>query len=178
MDWYLSLALILVGFGTVLLAAEFFLPTGGFLIVASVACYAGAVGIIFMYGETIEAVAAIIALCIGLPIVWLGLFRVWSGMALKSGLDPTVANEVETVSALDALRGQFGRTVTPMRPSGAVQIDGRRIDAMTEGMMLDANIWVKCIDIRAGRVIVRQVDPPTGLPSFDLEDLGNLGERN
>jgi hypothetical protein len=39
---------------------------------------------------------------------------------------------------------------------------------MTEGLMIDVNQWVKCIDVRAGKVVVRQVEKPS------LEDLENL----
>ena len=50
-----------------------------------------------------------------------------------------------------------------MRPSGAVVFDGRRVDALTEGLMLDAGVWVRCVAARAGKVVVRQIDPPSDL---------------
>jgi membrane-bound serine protease (ClpP class) len=58
-----------------------------------------------------------------------------------------------------------------MRPSGTVEFDGRRVDAMTEGVMLDAIVWVKCVDVKAGKVIVRQVPKPKDLSEFDIADL-------
>ena len=72
---------------------------------------------------------------------------------------------------LDKLKGRYGKTATPMRPAGAVVIDGRRVDALSEGMMIDAGSWVKCVEVRAGRVIVRQVDEPDDLRNFDLDGL-------
>jgi len=39
-----------------------------------------------------------------------------------------------------------------------VDLDGRRIDTLTEGMMVEPGQWVRCIDVKAGRVIVRPVD--------------------
>ena len=62
---------------------------------------------------------------------------------------------------LEGLRGKTGRTVSPLRPSGVAVFDGRRIDVITEGLMVDAGQWVKCIEVRANKVIVRPADPPT-----------------
>jgi hypothetical protein len=45
--------------------------------------------------------------------------------------------------------------------------DGRRIDVITEGMMVDPGQWVKCVDVRANKVVVRPADPPA------IEDFEN-----
>jgi hypothetical protein len=50
-----------------------------------------------------------------------------------------------------------------MRPSGTVEFEGRRIDAMTEGVMLEAGVWVRCVEVKGGRVIVRQIESPADI---------------
>jgi membrane-bound serine protease (ClpP class) len=175
MEWYLTVAVLLIGLGVVLLAAEFFFPTGGVLVVAGVGCFALAVGLIALYGDTQETVAAVIALSIGLPIAGSVMFYGWRRMALKSALDPdnvdaTLANTPEATT-LEVLKGRHGKTVTPMRPSGVVEFDGRRVDAMTEGLMIEAGAWVKCVEVRAGRVVVRRVESPGDLADMSLDDL-------
>ena len=50
--------------------------------------------------------------------------------------------------------------MSDLRPSGVANFDGRRVDVITEGMMVDAGGWVRCVDVRAGRVLVRPVDKP------------------
>ena len=174
MDWYLTLAFVLIGFGVVLLTAEFFLPTGGVLVVGAVGCFALAVGLILYYGTTEEAVAAVIGLSVGLPIAGGVMFYGWRRLSLKSGPDsPTgSATAVTTpeLAELEHLRGRHGRTVSFMRPSGTVDFDGRRIDALTEGMMLEPGVWVRCVEVRAGRVIVRQVEPPADLSDMRIDD--------
>jgi membrane-bound serine protease (ClpP class) len=174
MEWYLILAFVLFGFGVVLLTAEFFLPTGGVLVVAAVGCFVLAVGLILYYGTMYEAVAAIIGLSVGLPIAGGVMFYGWRRLSLKSGVDSesgsaTVISAPE-LAELEQLRGRHGRTVSFMRPSGTVEIDGRRIDALTEGMMLEPGVWVRCVDVRAGRVIVRQVEPPGDLSDMRIDD--------
>ena len=171
MDWYLTLAFTLVGCGVVALTAEFFLPTGGVLVVAGVACFAVAVGLILLYGSTMEAVVSVIAMSVGLPIIGFGMFRAWSLMALKP--EPETATTAARVGdpELESLKGRYGKTITPMRPAGSVELDGRRIDAISEGMMIDAGVPIKCIDVKAGRVIVRTIDARPDLADFQLDDL-------
>jgi membrane-bound ClpP family serine protease len=175
MDWYLTLAFVLIGCGVVLLLAEFFLPTGGILVVVGLGLMIVAVGVILLYGSTTEAVAAIIATCIGLPIAGNLLFYGWQRLSRQVSLDSetvqaTVANTPEAAE-LEQLKGRYGKTVSPMRPAGSVEIDGRRVDALTEGMMLDPGVWVKCVAVRAGWVVVRQVEPPAALSDMNLDEL-------
>ena len=66
---------------------------------------------------------------------------------------------------LEQLRGRFGQALSDLRPAGVVDFDGRRVDVITEGMMVPAGAWVRCVDVKAGRVVVRPVDQP------DLDDL-------
>lgn len=177
MESYLAISLLLIGLGVVLLIGEFFFPiTGGLMIVGGIVLFAVAVGVIFYWGTRTEAVIATIGLCVGLPAAFAGLFQAWKQFSLKSGLDAdqaggTLTAAMPELSELERLKGRYGRTVTPMRPSGSVEIDGRRIDALTEGVMLDAGVWVRCTDVKGSRVTVRQVDAPADLGSIDLEDM-------
>jgi membrane-bound serine protease (ClpP class) len=68
---------------------------------------------------------------------------------------------------LEQLRGRFGRALSDLRPSGVVDFEGRRVDSITEGMMVNTGQWVRCIDVKAGKVMVRPVDKP------NLTDLEN-----
>jgi membrane-bound serine protease (ClpP class) len=175
METYLVTAFILVAIGVLLLTFEFFLPTGGIMIVAGVLLFAAAIAVIFYYGTRTEAIVSIVALCIGLPAAGMGMFHAWKRFALTRGLNPdeaggSVTSAMPELSELDKLKGRFGKTATMMRPSGTVVFDGKRVDALSEGVMLDANVWVRCVEVKAGRVIVRQVDAPNELNELKLED--------
>jgi membrane-bound ClpP family serine protease len=80
----------------------------------------------------------------------------------------TVAQMAGNVE-LEALRGKTGRAVSPLRPSGVAEFDGRRIDVITEGMMVEVGQWVKCVDVRANKVVVRPAERPT-LDDFENAD--------
>ncbi len=159
---YLSFAFVLILAGVVLLAAEVLIPTGGLLIVAALLFFAAGVGTIVVYGDSMEAALAVGGMAVGLPVIGFAMVAAWRRLAIGQALDPGAAagraTEAPPVAGLEALRGRHGRTVSPMRPSGTVAFDGRRVDALTEGMMLDAGVWVRCVDVKGGRVVVRQLD--------------------
>ena len=68
---------------------------------------------------------------------------------------------------LEQLRGRYGKTLSALRPCGLVDFDGKRVDTMTNGEMIDPNQWVRCVDVKAGRVVVRQVSAPPDLGEID-----------
>ncbi|MEO2090364.1 MAG: hypothetical protein ABGY75_12835 [Gemmataceae bacterium] len=177
METYLIVALVLAAVGLALMFGEFAFPTGGIFLVAALALFAAAVGVVLYHGSRIEATVAVVAFCVGVPALGWGLVQAWKTLAIRRGLDPdaaggSITQALPELSELDQLKGQTGKTVTPpMRPAGTVQFGGRRIDALTEGMMIDPGVWVRCVDVKAGRVIVRRVDTPHELSDMDLDGL-------
>jgi membrane-bound ClpP family serine protease len=165
MEANLSLAFVLIGAGFLLLIAELFLPSGGVLSVLSACGIIGGIVMAFFYNTTI-GLWTLLGVCIALPIVSALLFHYWPKTPLGkrfflSPLDEgaTVASLPENVE-LEELRGQFGQALSSLRPAGVVDFNGRRIDCITEGLMVERGQWVRCIDVRAGRVLVRPVEKP------------------
>ena len=171
---YLTLALVLVAIGVVLFAAEVFLPTGGFLVVGGVLFFAGGVGTILYYGDTTEAAVAVVGLAVGLPAAGFIATAAYKRMSLTSALDAENADatvlDVPQLAGLSALKGRVGKAVTTLRPSGSVEFDGRRYDANTEGMWIEAGTWVRCVDLKAGSVVVREMEGPREISDIQLDD--------
>ena len=168
MDDYLIAALVLMALGAGLLLAEILLPTGGVLVVGALLLFAFAVGVILYYGTTIEAVVALGGLAVGLPAAGFVAVAAWRRMSLDNVLDDAPADAA--VATEPGLKGRTGKTVSPMRPSGSVEFDGKRVDAMTEGTMLDAGVWVRCVEVKGGKVLVRALE---SVP--DVSDLERPG---
>jgi membrane-bound ClpP family serine protease len=166
---YLTLALIMFTLGVIMLLAEILLPSGGVLVVVSLLFFALGVGIILARGTTTEAVVAVAGLAVGLPAAGFVAVSAWRRMAIGTVLpeDATAPAVVAGAAELESLKGRTGKTVSPMRPSGTVEFDGRRVDAMTEGVMLDAGVWVRCLEVKGGKVLVRQMDPPADVTDID-----------
>ncbi|MCI0699585.1 MAG: hypothetical protein L0241_00670 [Planctomycetia bacterium] len=167
---YLTVALVLMALGVLLLLTEIVLPTGGILVVAALLFFAVAVGIILYSGTTTEALVAMGGLAIGLPAAFYIGTLAWKRLSLDTELDAdaTAATQSPQVAELERLKNRTGKTASPMRPSGSVEFDGKRIDAMTEGIMLDAGVWVRCVDVKGGKVIVRQLESADEVPPINL----------
>jgi membrane-bound ClpP family serine protease len=159
---YLTIALVLMALGVLLLLAEILVPTGGILVVGALLFFAVGVGIILYYGTLTEGLVAMGGLAIGVPAAFYIGVLAWRRLSLDSELDadPTAATPSPQAAELERLKGRTGKTVSPLRPSGSVEFDGKRVDAMTEGTMLDAGVWVRCVDVRWGQVIVRRMELP------------------
>jgi membrane-bound ClpP family serine protease len=159
----LALAYVLIAVGFLLLAAELFIPTGGVFFVLSVAAIAGGVAMTFLYEPTLGTVT-LIGVFIALPVLGSILLHYWPKTRLGKRFFLTAPQEEESLSAadqeLEPLRGRLGRALSALRPSGVVDFDGRRVDVITEGMMVEPDQWVRCIDVKAGKVIVRAVEKP------------------
>jgi membrane-bound serine protease (ClpP class) len=168
----LTLAYMIIVAGLLLLMAELFLPSHGVLSVLGLCAIMFGVAMTFMYGnDPAVGVVTLIAVFIAVPLLGGVLLRYWPRTRIGKRLflhgpdeDATVAS-MPVLLELEALRGRFGRAISALRPAGVVDFDGKRVDTLTEGMMVEPGQWVRCVDVRAGKVIVRPVEKP---------DLGDL----
>jgi membrane-bound serine protease (ClpP class) len=172
----LSIAYVLIAIGLIFLAAEVFVPSLGILFVLGTACLVGGVAMTFIYAPNPYLpwlTLGIITMLV--PVGGYFLFQLWpktvigKRIILQAPTDDESALSMPVHVELEQLRGRIGRALSSLRPAGVADFDGRRIDVITEGMMIDAGEWVRCIDVRAGRVLVRKVDKP---------DLGKLEDAD
>jgi membrane-bound serine protease (ClpP class) len=157
------------------LLAELFIPSGVCFVLAVAAIIGGVVMTFLASSDPYVGWMTLIGVFIAIPSVLGILFHYWPRMPVGRRFFLTGQEEDETLASmpvnveLEQLRGRFGRTLSPLRPSGVVDFDGRRVDCLTEGMMLDAGETVRCIDVKAGKVIVRAVPRPR-LPDLENAD--------
>jgi membrane-bound serine protease (ClpP class) len=53
--------------------------------------------------------------------------------------------------------GKRGTTLTPLRPAGIAEIDGERVDVVSEGVFLDAGQPISVLRVDGNRIVVRSV---------------------
>ena len=170
-----TLAYLLIALGLLVMAAELFVPTGGVLFVVGLAGLITGVVMTFRYDRT-QGVVTLVILCVVLPVVTPLLIRWWPSspmgrrMMLGGPEDDAAVAQMPVTLELEQLRGRYGKTVSPLRPSGLTEFDGRRIDTLSEGGFIDAGRWVRCIDVRAGAVVVREVSGPPDLEALDSDE--------
>jgi membrane-bound serine protease (ClpP class) len=167
----LVLAFILIAVGLLLLLAEVLIPSGICFVIA-VCALVGGVAMTFIYQEDpYTGWLTLLFVFVVVPLIGTLVLRLWPRTPMGRRFFLAGAEEDATVASmpvnieLEQLRGRIGRTLSPLRPAGVTEFDGRRVDTLSEGMMVEAGQWVKCIDVRAGKVIVRPIDKP------NLEDL-------
>ena len=172
----LIFALVLIAMGLLLMIAELFLPTGGTLFALAIGAVVIGVALPFLYGDPLTGLLMMVGVLIVLPVLNVLMVYVWPRTTMARRMIQSGPEEDATIATmpvhveLEQLRGQFGKALSALRPSGVVDFNGRRIDCLTEGMMVEPGEWVRCIEVKAGKVIVRPVDKPPDLASFENAD--------
>ncbi|MFJ7949958.1 nodulation protein NfeD [Lysinibacillus sp. NPDC096418] len=143
--------------GLALVIAEFFVPggivgiLGGVLILISL-LLAGANMSQMIMSIFIAFVVAIIGMVILMKFFGKKM-HVFNKLVLK---DATTTEEgyVSNINRTDLL-GKVGKTITPLRPAGTMQLGSERIDIVSEGSYIDAGKDVEIIKVEGSRIVVR-----------------------
>ncbi len=170
-DWIWPILLLVLGLGLAVL--EVFFPTAGILAFFSAAAFLGAILLGFHYGGPGLGLTMTAAVVIGIPILISLAFRIWPRTAVGKGV-LLEAPKSEDVLPDDPLRrqlkglvGRLGKAKCRMLPSGVVAVDGQTLDAMSEGMVIEAGQTVRVIKVEANRLVVRVVDEEIPTPTAE-----------
>jgi len=146
-------------FGLFLVMLEVFIPSGGFIGISSIACLV--LCLWYAYQQSVGLLAAFMLIdLVALPLTVSLAFSLWSRTPLgrKFFLKPPAPEEIgvsHTDHHLEELIGLVGRSLSPLRPSGHVEIGGRRVDALAEEGLIPADTQVLALRIRSGQLVVR-----------------------
>lgn len=153
---YETLIVFLVGVGLIVL--EFFVAGG----------IAGALGALAVVGSIIMAggnpmymaysVLIAIAVAVSGMVIIMRFFgkrlHLLNKMVLMDATD-TESGYVSNENRLELL-GKKATTITPLRPSGTVELDGERIDVVSEGSYVDRGKHVMIVKVEGSRIVVRE----------------------
>ena len=159
--WVWAVLLILVGLA--LAAMELFIPSGGILAFLSVSALGGAIVLGFMQDSTV-GLAMLVVVLVGLPVTVVMLFRVWPHTPIGRRILLRVQSSEDVLPdgpkqrRLKELVGQIGVAKSKMLPSGAIIIEGRTIDAYSEGLPIEAGQKVMVIEVHGTQVVVQPVE--------------------
>lgn len=155
---------ILLSLGILLVVAEVFLPSGGILGFLSICTLVAAIVMAFYHRGAEMGFIFLAVTAVAVPVALALAFRWWphTPMGRRLLLDVPTSEEVlpdtELRRTLRQLVGKSGVAKTVMLPSGAVVVDGQTIDALSEGMPIEAGSRVRVIEVRGNRVVVRPDD--------------------
>src|SRR5262249_9183140 len=157
-DSNLSLAFILIAAGFLLMVAELFIPSGGILSVLSATGILVGVALAFSY-DTTTGLWTLVGVGLALPVAMGLAFHYWQKTLIGSRFYSTAPDDgprgasMAEHQELQQLRGQIWQTLSALRPAGVVDFNGRRVDCITEAIMVAEGQTVRCVDVKAGRVI-------------------------
>ena len=156
-------ALILLGAGVVLLIAEiFFVPGFG---------VPGGLGILAILSALVVAsptplaalLELLLALAVSAALIWYSLKNrktreFWKRFMLSVRLDHAAGFDSADPS-LHRFEGAAGRALTTLHPAGTAQLNGEKVDVVTQGEYLPAGTPVRVKQVQGVRVVVEEVPP-------------------
>ncbi|NLK07872.1 MAG: nodulation protein NfeD [Firmicutes bacterium] len=117
--------------------------------------------ILLSYASTEAGLLSLtVALVVTILVVVLGwkYFRrsqAWQRLVLHTVVEKAPNEEAKAFDS--PLIGKIGDALTPLRPAGIVDIEGERVDAVTEGGFLAKGTGIKVVEVLGNRVVVRAI---------------------
>jgi membrane-bound serine protease (ClpP class) len=178
-------AILLLVLGCVLVVLEVFIPSGGIIAILAGIALITSILIASWEGETTGPATGFIFAAITVFAVptLIGLaFKYWPKTRFGKAFlgEPPSEDEVLPHDPRRALLGRVGVVRTKMLPSGAVEVDGQMIDAVSQGQAIEPGTYVVVAEVRANRVLVRPAgkdqrpshENPNDVLSRPIEELG------
>ena len=166
--WW-SLLLLAIGFGCLFL--EIFIPSAGILGFLATTSLISAVVVGYLAGFW-EGTGILVLITLVLPFFFAIAIKIWphtplGRMIILKRPESQSAGPTRSTydSALHALLGRRGIAKCDMHPSGAVSIEGRTYDALTDGLPIEAGEAVKVVDVQMRSLIVRRDEGSTDATS-------------
>ncbi len=155
-------ALLVLGY--VLLLMELFLP-GGILGILGFASVVYGCWLAFGLGPAWGSGAVLMSVVMTVGLV---VMIVRSRSARKLVLDSRPSRQWKAPRVgLEELVGRDGVTLSPLRPAGIAEIDGQRLDVVTDSEFLDRGVRVQVSEVEGTRVVVEPVGEPETTPATE-----------
>jgi membrane-bound serine protease (ClpP class) len=172
--WIVRLAgweeLLLVSIGGLLIALEVFVLPG-----TTLAGIAGVVAVVTGLGMTLAGAGATVAVIVGaLGRVAVALLLAMPGtfallrvlprlpfgrrLVLATGMQ-TDLGYVSTPESDRRWLERIGTSVSPLRPAGIAEIDGTRVDVVSDGGFVEAGESIRVTRVDGNRIVVRRASP-------------------
>jgi membrane-bound serine protease (ClpP class) len=170
---------ILLGAGLLVIAVELFVPSAGLLGMLAGVLLLSSI-IVAFFNSMLAGVVMIGVVAALLPFIFLLFVNIWPSTPI--GRRVLIARKSreeylpvgEHYDERQRLIGKRGTARTRMLPSGQVLIDGKKYDAVSQGMVIEPGDAIEVIAIRTWKIIVRRVtaeELQRGGPAVDPDDI-------
>ena len=162
MVWWIGFAVFLYFACAILIVAEIFVPSGGLISICALGCLVGGLMIFFKLEEVPRWVGIVTAL-VEIPVVLVATYKIFPKTPFGKSvtLAPPQRPEGDAVpdtNELKELLGAVGQVISPLRPVGMVDFDGKRLECVAESGYVDEGAKVKVIDVESTQLTVRVID--------------------
>lgn len=149
-------AVVLMVVGCGILVLEIFIPSGGLLSFLAFVALVGSMVVAFNQSLTTGLSFMAVAV-LAVPLAIAIAFKLWPKTPMGKAILGELPSEEETRpdDPRRSLVGRVGVAQSLMLPSGAVLIDGKLFDAVSQGMAIDPGQPVVVVEVKANRVMVR-----------------------
>ncbi len=152
---------LLLGLGLVFIVLEVFFPSFGILGTIAAGCIIA--GGVFAYRteNDVFLLYLVLAFLLGPTAAIIGL-RIFphTPFGKRLMLAGSTFAAIEAAAGADSdfqcLLGRSGVAQTPLRPSGKAMVDGRRLDVMTRGELIEPGRAIKVVRVEGNRIFVAE----------------------
>ena len=161
MDWWLLFAVFLYLVSAALIIAEVFVPSGGLISVCAFGCLIGGIAIFFNHSKQAGWTGVGLAFVM-IPTMLIVGYRIFPHTRFGKSVtlsppEREVGDAIPDTARLKELLGQEGMVITPLRPVGIGEFDGKRIECVAESGYVDKGERIKVIHVEGTQLTVRIV---------------------
>jgi len=185
--YYWSIGLVAIGM--FVMCFELFVPSAGMLGIVAVLFLVAGITVGFTVSFSLGMTLMIVTL-LAILLLFALMVKIWPHTPIGRRILITPVDSPDDVlphsEYLDEIReavGQLGIAKTKMLPSGIVMINGKKFDALSDGLPIDQGEAIKVVAIKGNRIVVQPhegtVSDPADLPASDqnflsqpIEELG------
>ena len=161
-----GILIMLYGLGALILVAELFIPSHGVLTVVGLGFLIAGVFMTFQnYGER-AGLVAIVTCLIALPVFGVAAVKLWPKTWIGRRIAPpnpvdSAADSAVPVQELTRFVGRTGRAISPLRPVGICEFEGKRISCTVEYGIIETGAEVEAVRLVNGTLAVKAVPSTT-----------------
>ncbi|NQT59474.1 MAG: hypothetical protein HQ557_10890 [Bacteroidetes bacterium] len=148
--------------GLIAIIVEFFVPAAGIVGIVGGGCIIGSIVLSFLdYGILAGSIFLLGALILT-PLLIIFYFKIFPKTIIGKKLILNTKQSQKsgftsfTQEKYRNLKGSSGIVIKDLRPTGIVEIEGKRFDALTNGEYLDSGSKVQVFKVEGNRVFVKK----------------------
>ncbi len=119
-------------------------------------------GVLLLAVDVTQATAALVLALIATIVIFiLGLrlmsrYNMWYKLTLQNKQD-SKEGYVAPAPELSLFTGKEGVALTPLRPAGSAEVEGQRLDVVTEGEFIRSGMRIRVIKVEGTRIVVKEI---------------------